>query len=61
MADTSKDGLPLLGGICHVIAMPQFTREINKFLIVYIILFNPLIFSNTPSACAKEYFTAAMY
>jgi len=58
MADTSKDGLLLGGGIRHITAIQA---EVKKFLLAYVIVFNALIFVNISSACAKEYLIAATY
>ena len=58
MADTSKDGLLLDGGICHVTATSQFTRG-NKQVSAYLILFIHVIFCNISTACVKEYLIAA--
>jgi len=47
MADTSKDGFLLGGGIRHTTAASQFTRgtaEVNKFLLAYVILFKCVYF-----------------
>ena len=46
MADTSKNGLLLGGGICHITATQA---EVKKFLLAYVI----------SSACAKECLIAA--
>ena len=52
MADTSKDGLLLDGGIRHITATQA---EVKKFLLAYVIVRNIL------SACAKEYLIATTY
>jgi len=63
MADTSRDGLLLGGGICHVTATSQYTHgSKKKFLLAYVILFKHVNFGNNiSSACAKEYLIAATY
>ena len=44
MADTSKDGLLLGGGIHHITTTSVFTRQVNKFLLEYVILFKHVYF-----------------
>ena len=46
---------------CHVTVMLQLLRKANKLLLAYVIFLNVLIFSNTSTACVKEYLIAAMY
>jgi len=58
MADTSKDGLLLGGGIHHITATQA---EVKKFLLTYEYCFKALIFGNISSACTKEYLIAATY
>ena len=46
---------------CHVTARSQLPREVNKFLLAYVILLNALIFSNISCACAKEHLIDTTY
>ena len=59
MADTSKVGLLLGGGICHITAAQAEVKEVPACVRKY--CFNALIFGNISSACAKEYLIAARY
>jgi len=58
MADTSKDGLLLGGGIRHITATQAEEKEVPAWVRN---CFNALIFGNISSACAKEYLIAATY
>jgi len=58
MADTSKDGLLLGGGIRHITATQAEVKEVPAWVRN---CFNALIFGNISSACAKEYLIAATY
>ena len=53
MADMSKVGLLLGGGICHITATQVEVKEVPACVRKY--CFNALIFSNISSACTKEY------
>jgi len=59
MANTSKDGLLLGGGICHITAAQAEIKEVRACVRKY--CFNALIFGNISSACAKENLIAATY
>ena len=56
MADISKDGLLLGGGIRHITATQAGVKEVPACVRKY--CFNALIFGNISSACAEEYLTA---
>jgi len=58
MADTSKDGLLLGGGICHITAAQA---ELKVPACVRKYCFSALIFGNISFACAKENLIAATY
>ena len=58
MADTSKVGLLLGGGIRHITATQAEVKEVPACVCK---CFNALIFGNISSACAKEYLIAARY
>ena len=69
MADTSKDGLLLGGGmdslrqvalyLRHITATQAEVKEVPACIRKH--CFNSLIFGNISSACAKEYLIAAKY
>jgi len=59
MADTSKDGLLLGGGIHHITATRAEVKEVPACVRKY--CFNPLIVGNISSACEKENLIAATY
>jgi len=59
MADTSKVGLLLGGGIRHITAIQAEVKEVPACVRKY--YFNALIFGYISSACAKEYLIAARY
>jgi len=59
MADTSKVGLLLGGGIRHITATQAEVKEVPACVRKY--CFNALIFGNISSACTKEYLIAARY
>jgi len=59
LANTSKEGLILGGGIHHITATQAEVKEVPACVRKY--CFNALIFGNILSACAKEYLIAAMY
>jgi len=53
MADTSKDGLLLGGGIHHFTTTSVFTREVNKFLLADVIFLKHVYFRQY-FACLRE-------
>jgi len=59
MADTSKDGLLLCGGIRHVTAISYFTRGSKQVLLAYVTLFKHVYFRQyfacVCTSCTKEY------
>ena len=59
MADTSKDGLLLGGGIRHITATQAEEKEVPACVHKY--CFNALIFGNISLVCAKENYIAATY
>ena len=59
MADTSKVGLLLGGGIRHITATQAEVKEVPACVRKY--CFKALIFCNMSSACAKKYLIAAKY
>ena len=59
MADTSKVGLLLGGGIRHTTATQAEIKEVPACIHKY--CFNALSFGNISSACAKDYLIAARY
>jgi len=59
MADTSKVGLLLGGGIRHITATQAEVKEVPACVPEY--CFKALIFGNILSACTKEYLIAARY
>jgi len=59
MADTSKVGLLLGGGIRRITATQAKVKEVPAFVRKY--CFNALIFGNISSACTKEYYIAARH
>ena len=61
MADISKDGLLLGGGIRHITATQAEVKKVPACVRNIVLTFNALIFGNISSACAKEYLIDATY